>query len=84
MPLMNQLRTILEARGIQNSNQLKVAVQRATGKLLGQQTVLSAWNDPLWFPDGKTAAILCKAFQLQLSDFLIYLCDDDNEDGQQN
>ena len=73
MPLMNQLKEVLkEKHGIQNANQLKTAVKTATGKTLGQSTALDAWKNPCWFPDGKTAELLCRAFQLQISDFIIY------------
>lgn len=66
MPVRNKLREIVVARGIENPNQLR----KVTG--LGQQTVLSIWNDPNWVPHPQTLEAICEKLDLQPGDFLWY------------
>ncbi|MEG4377072.1 helix-turn-helix transcriptional regulator [Microcoleus sp. M2_D5] len=78
MPVMNKLRSVLVAKGIENANQLRVATKKADSqkKGIGQATALSAWNDPFWLPNASTLQLICRAFNIQPGDFLFYLEDD--------
>ncbi len=84
MPVMNKLRSVLVAKGIENANQLRVATKKADSqkKGIGQATALSAWNDPFWLPNASTLQLICKAFNIQPGDFLFYLEDDAAEVDQ--
>lgn len=78
MPVMNKLRSVLVAKGIENANQLRVATRKADSQNrgIGQATALSAWNDPFWLPNASTLQLICRAFKIQPGDFLFYLNDD--------
>lgn len=86
MPVMNRLRSVLEAQGIENPNQLRSATKRIdpTGKGIGQQTALDAWNDPFWVPSASTLQMICRTFKIQPGDFLFYWDDEDGEGNAAN
>lgn len=78
MPVMNKLRSVLVAKGIQNPYQLRAAIKKADprNKGIAQGTALSAWNDPFWLPNASVLQLICRAFNIQPGDWLFYLEDD--------
>lgn len=78
MPVMNNLKILLQSRGIENPNQFRVATQEADSEKKGiaPGTALTAWNDRLWVPSATTLRLICKTFQMQPGDFLYYASDE--------
>lgn len=69
MPVKNQLKDVLTNRLGEEITAYRF--KKLTG--LGQETSLNALHNPDWYPDKKTAEKICKTFNLQLADFLVYV-----------
>ena len=69
MPVKNHLKDVLANRLGEEITAYKF--KKLTG--LGQATSLSALHNPDWYPDKRTAETICRTFNIQLADFLVYV-----------
>jgi Cro/C1-type HTH DNA-binding domain len=72
---MNSLKILLQARGIENPNQLRLETRNKDPEKKGisPTTAGTAWHDPLWVPSAPTLRLLCLTFGIQPGDFLFYI-----------
>ena len=69
MPVKNQLKDVLTNRLGEEITAYRF--KKLTG--LGQATSHNALHNPDWYPDKRTAETICRTFNLQLADFLVYV-----------
>lgn len=72
MPMKNRLKNVLEEQLGEQITAYKF--RQKTG--LGQSTSLNAIQDEDWYPDKKSAEVICKVFGLQPGQFIYYVSED--------